>query len=143
MKKKRLIIPMLFTVCIAVAANDDISFEKAKKAQTQEKRREAFREQYNKLKPVTVYGKIVDQNGDPVPGADVKVSWEKATFLIGQADHGRDDWVKSGIDGCFMFTCDRPFAAFAYAYKGGYESPLSSSGEWQEQQRKLREAKAK
>jgi hypothetical protein len=113
MKMKRLIVPMLLTACTATAANDDISFEKAKKAKTQEERREALREQYDKLTSVPIYGKIVDQNGDPVPDADVKISWERATVLIGKADHGRKDWVKSGTDGCFRFTCDHPFAAFA------------------------------
>ncbi|MEI9478893.1 MAG: carboxypeptidase-like regulatory domain-containing protein, partial [Deltaproteobacteria bacterium] len=128
MKKSILIMSALLMSGSMANADERAANEKGEKAQTPEERREAFREQFAQLLPVTIYGKVVDQNDNPVSGANVRISWERATYLIGKADHGRDDWVNSDADGCFTFICDHPHRAFADASKDGYESPPSSSG---------------
>jgi len=84
-------------------------------------RLEEDRAKYEKLEPVTIYGRVIDQDGKPVAAADVCISWERATSLLGKSDFGRKDWVKTEHNGQFKFTCEKPQRAFADAQKDGYE----------------------
>jgi len=86
--------------------------------------KEADRLKYEKLEPVTIYGRVIDQDGNPVADAEVCISWEKATLLLGKSDFGRKDWIKTDKDGLFHFTCAKLFDASAKAKKEGYESSL-------------------
>jgi len=72
------------------------------------KRKEEDRSKYEKLEPVTIYGRVIDQDGKPVADAEVCISWEKATLLLGKSDFGRKDWIKTENNGQFRFTCEKP-----------------------------------
>lgn len=88
------------------------------------KRLDEDREKYENLEPVTIYGRVIDQYGKPVTDADVCISWERATLLLGKSDFGRRDWLKTDRKGEFEFTCAKPLRAFAQANKEGFEGPL-------------------
>lgn len=124
MAKNIMLMLLLFSTVSTTVADTTISFEKAKKARTQEERRTAFREQYENLSSVTVYGKVVDQYGDPVKEAEVLISWEEATWLIGIQDHGQKKRICVGTDGYFQFSCEKPWEIDAEAFKDGYETPV-------------------
>jgi hypothetical protein len=90
-------------------------------AKLAEKQRQAARKRFDLLPSTTIYGKVVDQQGNPIPDADVFISWENATWLIGKSDAVRKDWVKTDANGQFTFVCAKPFRAYAGAQKDGYE----------------------
>ena len=74
--------------------------------------RARFKEMYDRIQPAHIYGKVVDLDGQPVEGADVKVGWERATLLIGEADHGTETWVKSDVNGRWQFVIEKPHRAY-------------------------------
>lgn len=92
--------------CLCCAVNDD------NEAPDIQARRAWFREIYERLQPLSIYGKVVDQDGNPVEGAEVAVSWENASYLIGRPDFGRIDVVCSDTNGLWTFTITKPNRAF-------------------------------
>ena len=107
---------LMATLGLAGAANDtndtvDVQARRAK-----------FKQMFDDLQPVVIYGKVVDLAGAPVPGAEVKLSWQQATILLGKPDSGRFDFVTTGTDGRWTFTVEKPHRAFvADVRKSGYD----------------------
>ncbi len=81
-----------------------------------------FREIFERLHPVRIYGKVTDQEGRPVANADVMLRWETAEFLIGkQKSSPQTEWLKSYEDGTWTFKIDKPHRAFVAEVKiAGY-----------------------
>jgi hypothetical protein len=127
MQKKQLVVTVAALIASLAVSDWPAGMDKVKKAQNEEERRSAFKEVFDRLLPVTIYGKVVDQNNEPVPGADVCISWERATYMLGKPDYGRKDWIKTDGKGRFIFSCDHPHRAFASASKTGYEAPKGST----------------
>jgi len=90
-------------------------------------RLEEDRDKYEKLLPVTIYGKVVDQYGFSIENADVLVSWEAATWLLEKRDKTRRDWIKTDGYGAWTFTIQKPFYATVKAKKDGYEESCGFS----------------
>lgn len=84
-------------------------------------RRARFREMFDRLQPLHIYGKVVDQGGNPVPDADVSISWENASFLVGKPDFGRTDTVRSDANGLWEFAANKPHRVFVKAHKDGFQ----------------------
>ncbi len=85
--------------------------------------RNTLREAYERLQPLRIYGRVVDQDGNPLTDAEVLVSWQEATVLIGSPDFGRKDSVMSGNDGRWEFVVTKPHRAFVSdVRKEGYYS---------------------
>lgn len=107
---------MMATLGLSGAANDTNDTVEV------QARRAKFKEVFDHLQPVVIYGKVVDLAGTPVPGAEVKLSWQQATILIGKPDSGRFDFVTTGTDGRWTFTAEKPHRAFvADVRKSGYD----------------------
>lgn len=101
-------------LCVAGSATNEAADAQARRAK--------FKEMFDRLQPVHLYGKVVDQEGQPVAGADVMLSWETATFLIGKQDFTPQTvWVKSDEKGLWTFKIDKPYRAFVTEVKkAGY-----------------------
>jgi len=56
------------------------------------------------IAPLTVYGKVVDQDGLPVSGAKVRVFWAEVRIL---PDPGQSMWIDSDTSGEWMITIER------------------------------------
>jgi len=85
-------------------------------------RRAKFQEMFDRLQPAHIYGKVVDQEGHPIAGADVKIDWETAALMIGKQDFGQTTWVKSDDKGLWEFKIEKPFRAFvAEVKRAGFE----------------------
>lgn len=109
------IIIMLFVAAITCDANSE-SIE-------QQNYLNQLKQAYEQLEPIRIYGRVVDQDGNPLPDAEVTVSWQSATVLIGSPDYGRSDKVRSGHDGRWEFVFSKPHRAFVYdVCKEGYYS---------------------
>lgn len=81
-----------------------------------------LRESYDRVQAVHVSGRVVDLDGDPVPEAEVKISWSQATFLIGVPEKPTVIWIKSDIRGEWFFSLDKPDCIYVMgAAKEGYE----------------------
>mgnify|MGYP006292988241 CR=1 FL=1 len=87
---------------------------------------------FEQLQPVRIYGRVEDTEGNPVAGAEVKLSWQQATVLVGKPDAGRFDTVKTGKDGRWEFVMTKPHRAFVnevkkqgYQYTTRYNSESS------------------
>ena len=85
------------------------------------KRLEENRMLFEKMHPATISGKVVDQFGNSIEGADVIVSWEAATWLLGKRDKTRRDWFTTDKYGFWIFTLQKPFYATIKVKKTGYE----------------------
>lgn len=80
------------------------------------------RESYDRILPVRVSGRVVDLDGNPVPEAEVKISWSQATFLIGVPEKPTDIWIKSDNRGEWSFSLEKPDCIYVMgASKEGYE----------------------
>jgi len=92
------------------------------KDQRTDAQRRQFKELYDRLTPVTIYGKVVDEKGEPLPDTEVKVGWERATYLIGASDFGSEIWVKTDANGRWVFDLSKPSRAFVEdVRKSGYD----------------------
>jgi hypothetical protein len=111
----------IFAILVATVALCRGGQQTNETADTQARRVE-FKGMFDQMKPVKIYGKVVNTEGHPISGAEVKISWQQATLLIGKPDPGRFDFVTSGVDGCWDFTVQKPHRAFVQEVKkGGYE----------------------
>lgn len=90
---------------------------------------EKLRQQFEKLEPAIIYGRVVDQNSNGVSGANVRVQWQQATYLIGKAPAVSTDWTTTDKAGCFAFTCAKPDSASVRVSKDGYDCPIGSTGD--------------
>ncbi len=80
------------------------------------------RDVYNNLKELHLKGKTIDAEGNPVPDVNVKVSWDKAGWLVGAPDHGSVMWVKSDEKGEWSLVLKKTLRAYVDgASKEGYE----------------------
>ncbi len=85
-------------------------------------RRSRFKEVFDRLQPIVVHGKVIDQDANAVAGAQVKIGWESARFLAGNPDPGQVSWVTSDASGSWEFRIEKPHRAFVGdACKPGYE----------------------
>jgi len=85
-------------------------------------RRSKFKEIFDQIAPLKIYGKVVDTTGAPIEGADVSVGWENADSLLGERDSGGQELIKTDANGCWTFTINKPFRVFVEnAGKAGYE----------------------
>ena len=110
---KLLILFVLFASCCSLGADRE---------QRSDAQRQQFREIYERLSPVTIFGIVVDEKGDAIPGAEVKVGWERATYLIGPCDLGSVTWVKTDSNGRWQFEFSKPDRAFVEdVRKSGYD----------------------
>jgi hypothetical protein len=81
-----------------------------------------YKDAFERLQPVRVYGRVVDLKGSPIGDAEVEVAWEQATFWIGKPKSGGRDLVKSDTNGCWEFVISKPDRAYVRdVKKQGYE----------------------
>ncbi len=111
------ILSVLTTTLGLCAAANDIDETPDVQARTAK-----FREIFERLQAVRIYGKVTDQEGRPVANADVMLRWETAEFLIGkQKSSPQTEWLKSDENGTWTFKIDKPHRAFvAEVKKAGY-----------------------
>jgi len=88
-----------------------------------------MRDKFNRLLPTVVYGKVIDQNGNVIPNADIEFRWYQQSWLIGKADYGTTRTLVTDERGCFSVTCPKLDRAYAVVSKSGYETPSSTSDE--------------
>lgn len=63
----------------------------------------------DKIPPITVYGKVVDQEGASVEGAEIERSWKTPKIGFGWATDVKSDWITTDKDGCFKWTLIKSF----------------------------------
>ena len=108
----------LFVLISVTSANATGEKQQGAVIQTQ---RSKFKELYDRLDSVHICGRIVDLDGNPVPEAEVRISWSRATFLIGVPEKPTDTWIKSDIRGEWSFSLDKPDCIYVMgAAKEGY-----------------------
>ncbi|MEI7946965.1 MAG: hypothetical protein WCJ02_09720, partial [bacterium] len=74
------------------------------------------------IKSLHVHGKAIDTDGNPIPNVSIKVSWDKAEWLVGASDHGSVTWVKSDDKGEWLLSLKKTVRAYVDgASKEGYE----------------------
>lgn len=78
---------------------------------------------YDLVKPmVRVEGQVVDEKGQPVEGAEVVLSWEHATLLIGKTDYARKALAHTDDSGWWRLELEKPLSAYIRIIKKeGYE----------------------
>ena len=81
-----------------------------------------FKAMYDRLQPLHVYGKVIDQSGTGVDGTDVRVVWYTGRSLLGGGDERIETVIRSDSNGLWDFHADKPLRAFVSdAKKDGYE----------------------
>ena len=86
------------------------------------KRRIQHKQVYDSINPLNVFGKVIDQSGNAVQSAAVKVVWETAGALVGKGDERHERWVDSDLEGRWHLRIEKPSRAFVLdAKKAGYE----------------------
>ena len=80
---------LLFFACLVVACN-------GLSGKVSEETIAKWKEAIAKIKPVHVYGKIIDQYGNPVPEAKVKVLWVEISI---PPDPGQSKWIETDENG--------------------------------------------
>jgi hypothetical protein len=81
-----------------------------------------FREMFDRLQPVDIHGKVIDQDASAVAEVQVKIEWDSANYLTGNTDPGQVTWVTSDASGLWEFRIEKPNRAFVVdACKPGYE----------------------
>ena len=83
-----------------------------------------MKEIFERMPPVQIFGRVVDVEGNPVPGAEVILSWQQATKLIGKLDlHPHYSTILSDKDGSWTFSVEKPHRAYVSdVRKEGYYS---------------------
>jgi len=76
---------------------------------------------YNKAKSGTVFGKVVDQFGKPVHGAQVTASWYSLGSLIGLGSRRHEDIVNTDKKGRFEYKYGKTQSIRLDAKKDGYD----------------------
>ncbi|MDX9794796.1 MAG: carboxypeptidase-like regulatory domain-containing protein [Kiritimatiellia bacterium] len=120
----------LIRCCILYAAWVSFSLygDEPREKDLLEKDRNAFAKAIRDILPVTIHGRVKDQNGNAVADANVCISWTRWP-LLPTDERNKTDWLETEEDGAFEFTCERPYRAFVDVFKDGYESPRGSSGD--------------
>lgn len=118
------IFKMITVVCVALLLIVSIarSDQKTNEAPDVQTRQAEFREIFEHLQPLHIYGKVTDQEGRPVADADVMLRWETAEFLIDEQKYSpQTEWLKSDEDGAWTFRIDKPHRVFVVEVKkAGY-----------------------
>lgn len=74
------------------------------------------------LPVITLYGKVLDQNGDAVPEAEVKMGWHTLRLGFGLIDDTKEEWITAQKDGSFKWTLLKGFQpSLEQIRKTGYE----------------------
>lgn len=65
---------------------------------------ERLNEYLDTAPPLTIHGRVVDQNNDPVPGAEIDIHWEYFDKLEFYQTHIGTETIKTDSMGFFIFT---------------------------------------
>lgn len=77
------------------------------------------------LQPLHIYGSVVDQYGQPVEGAKVRVSWTEVRI---PPDPGQSKWIETDKSGNWEITIDKPGrASVRDIEKDGYQFDRKTS----------------
>ena len=93
MKMKRMMMAALFTACLTAMAETEAA--KTEIGGRPESIAKSLRETFNRIGNVNIYGKVVDQDGNTMEGADVHISWNSAKWMVGGDRNQHDDWIKT------------------------------------------------
>lgn len=66
-----------------------------------ENNKKAIEALYSKMKPVHIYGKVIDQYGAPVTDANVKIDWNEYTVNSGPVGCLQEKWLSTDENGRF------------------------------------------
>src|SRR6266850_1074150 len=69
--------------------------------------------------PIDFYGKVLDENGNPVPGVEVHFNWSETPFDDGQ----KSSATESDLNGLFSLTGQRGSILEVWTRKDGYYVP--------------------
>lgn len=106
---------VMLSVCVCSAGDAP---KESLDSQTQNK----FKEMYDRLQPLHVYGKVVDMNGSGIDGAEVRIVWYTGHSLLGAGEKRIETILISGTNGLWEFRAEKPLRAFVSdAKKDGYE----------------------
>jgi len=112
MMKYRLVNRTFSILACLIALADLAVAQQAKEPTTGEERRASFQKAFENLGPAHLYGIVLDQSGQGVARAEVKIGWANATGLAGKPDPGQTSWVTTEADGIWQFTVPKPWRAF-------------------------------
>lgn len=85
-------------------------------------RRTEFKNIFNQLQPINIYGKVIDQDENPVAGAKIEIAWESVGDISGNPGPGQVFWATSDDSGLWEFLFEKPHSAFiADARKPGFD----------------------
>ena len=99
-------------------ADESLQDDRLSKNPTQEEVKKAM----DKIPPVTVYGKVIDQNNDPVADVAVEVTWKVPKLGAGWASHVKTDRIQTDGNGLFKWTIVKGFdPSILRLERAGYE----------------------
>jgi hypothetical protein len=107
---------LLQTVIIMAGLTAFSSFAEDKPLTRQEKVIQA----YEKIKPGTLYGCVVDQSGDPVVQATVTLCWDSLSWVLGGRERHMEQEIITDNEGCFKYKHGKISELFLNASKKGY-----------------------
>lgn len=102
----------LFLVSVCMAAFTSAQETQEEWASAGKSRATWFARIHDRMQPQTFYGKVTDQGGTPLIGAEVHVSWEDVTVLSGKQSGNHCDLVQTDGAGCWKITLNKPHRAF-------------------------------
>lgn len=84
---------------------------------------EEVRKAMDRIPPITVYGRVLDQEENPVPEAAIEMSWHTVKLGLGWGeDIVKSEWINSNKDGSFKWTVVKGFSpSIRQLRKMGYE----------------------
>lgn len=84
---------------------------------------EEVRKAMDRIPPITVYGRVLDQNENPVPEAEIEMSWHTVRLGLGWGeDVVKSEWVKTDKEGFFRWSVIMGFSpGVSKLRKSGYE----------------------
>ena len=87
----------------------------------QKSRSQLYQEIHDRAPSMTIYGKVVDTDGEPIPGVEVEFAVKNLNYLLGLPYHSRVRPKASNLRGEFQFTIEKPrFAGLQSVTKPGY-----------------------
>jgi hypothetical protein len=70
-----------------------------------DERRQRLNEYIESIEPVEIYGLVLDEEGQSIPSAAIKLSWIEGENL--KPNRGQTEWVRAGKKGRWSFTATR------------------------------------
>jgi len=99
-----------------------------------EERKGRIKDIVDKMKPIHVYGLVLDDEGQPVPKAEVKMAWTEANLLM--TNRGHTKWIKADEKGRWKFVVNKAFLVDIMEVRGeGYEFDWKANPYFSEPQR--------